>query len=118
MGFDLTVYPITIVLGKNFTGASELWFDRNTELFEFFGLTGESKIRLNKFSPEMTISLHDDDGLYHTNEDAYGNLLTYFYPHNLKEKAIQIPVMSDWNLAIIKFLQNIPSSIPIVLFWH
>jgi len=118
MGIDLTVYPVTIVLDNDLTGASNLWFDRNTELFEFFGLAGESQIRLNKFSSEMTISLHNDEGLYHTNEDAYGNLLTYFYSCDLKEKVMKIPTTSDWNIAIIKFLVDVPSSIPIVLFWH
>ena len=116
MGIDLTVLPIKHVNFNWWLGHERLRFDRDPPLFDAI-----LKLTPIPIPREVDFQNYEDEGLESTREDRYGRELTYLLAGQFR------PVLtaaaeyrfgnSDWNLAVLRFLNDIHPSTPTVLLW-
>ena len=121
MGLNLTLMPINFGKDTWWLGYNRLSFDRNYELFDFFGGEREEKhkkvINDMPIPKDIKVDIYGDDGLETKKNNPYGEPLTYFYAKDSKKIPMKV-CKGDWNKAIIKFLQTLPKETVIVLEWR
>ncbi len=124
MGLDLSVMPIqygNVKTNKWWLCYNRLSFDRNYDLFEFFGSEREEHnkktIKEKKIPDDVSVDIYGDEGLKKEVNNPYGEPLTFFYAEDVKNIPIK-KSFSDWNKAIIKFLKSLPPKTVVVLMWR
>lgn len=61
---------------------------------------------------------HDDHGLHHTDIDPYGRPLVYVSTHVMAFTLSELPLLSEWDQSVMKFLSSLDPTIKVIPWWH
>ncbi|MCK9569110.1 hypothetical protein M0R72_09225 [Candidatus Pacearchaeota archaeon] len=107
MGIDLTVCPIR----DDRPGYDRLQIDRDSELFDLV-----KQLPTLSIPDPVDFNWYEQDGIEKRATDEYGFPLTYCNAGQFRK--IDASKQEGWNHAVLMFLQALPPSTPVVLWWH
>lgn len=61
---------------------------------------------------------HDDHGIYKTETDNTGKPLFYLSTHQLAFALSELPLLSEWDQSVMKFLSSLDPTIKVIPWWH
>jgi hypothetical protein len=116
MGIDLQVLASNFRERRSeFLATASLRFDRDQRLLTQLSI--DAKPCLVHPLPEgLKVGHYEDDGLKFDELDKHGRPLTFTTPADLKNVCPPND-LSPWNVAILAFLEALPSDTRLVLFW-
>ena len=112
MGLDLTLSPITLS-GTPWLAYDRLRLSRNYELFDAI-----KALPSNELPPDTTVEWYEDNGIERQTADMYGEPLRYIQAGEFRNLVFDCRKTEQWNVAVIRFLQELPRETPVVLWWH
>lgn len=123
MSVDLAIFPL-----KNRDQLSEkdvciyncLRFETdysiNCQIHEIDGYENKPVIRPKKIPLKMLVHIYEDEGIFSTREDCYGDELTFAYAKEFRKVKFSNHT-SPFNRAIKAFIDALPDDTPIILYW-
>ena len=117
MGIDLTIAPQRYITPHDefttwFLAFDRISFDRDYILFDNI-----RKLKPHLLPESTTFQWYGDDGLKEIEKDAYGDTLTYVNADDLAKAFTETPNLSYKNKAIKAYIEALPPSHKIVLWW-
>lgn len=61
---------------------------------------------------------HDDHGRYATDQDEHGQPLFFVSTHGAAFMLSEIPLLSEWDQSVMKFLNSLDPTIKVIPWWH
>jgi hypothetical protein len=126
MGYALTVLPLTnqeeLEKGGMVVPREQLNLTISggicSQLKDVEGMGKIKPIVESRPLPEnIRVLVFHDEGAYETDEDGYGEKLTYVLAKDLKDLDMTADYVTPFHLATKAYIDALPGNTPIVLFW-
>jgi hypothetical protein len=111
VGIDLTVCPIIGNGTSWWLGYNRLKFNNDNDLYDLV-----KQLPVLPLPHEVDFDWYEDDGVKKQVIDSKGNSLTFTHAGHFRK--IDLSYYKGWNFAVLTFLQALPPTTPVVLWWH